>query len=199
MKNTKKYFLSLFVITGLGCSVTEFDGASSKKSSKSSIPPAESQEKEAQPQDGADGEQPEKDLTDDIPTPDQTVPEPGLPKAIQECIKSWPDAPFTASELENPKIVNLDQSNKNNGLSYSDRDPTEKPVLILINIGSKNVNQGTIETLNPNGWYCIDLKAKIANNFTIRAGCSSKIATLDHSAQVSHSFNVVRPNCTQSP
>lgn len=111
---------------------------------------------------------------------------------LSECLKQWPDHPFSAAQIASAEEVNLDQSNNNNDISYHDDKVSAAPRLVVITISSKNVNAGTIELLDPKGWYCVDVLSKAANNFTIAAACTSVVATLSHHEHVANGFSVQR-------
>lgn len=95
--------------------------------------------------------------------------------SVSSCLKAWGKHPFG----KNPQYKTLSTSVKVFGIGRDtiDAEPTSKPVLVLIN-PSVNVAGGTtIQTLNPNGWYCFRTTVSVMGGMTIKAHCKSHLAT----------------------
>ncbi len=132
--------------------------------------------------------------------PSTSVPPPistAESQALQECLKQWtnPPHPFTTEALRQPQVVSLKQSSQNNELLYSDNVATDKDKLILINFDISIGNQSSIALKNPKGWYCLNVTAKVINNFKIALACKSQLAIISKLAQNDHNFQVEREAC----
>ena len=95
--------------------------------------------------------------------------------SVSSCLKAWGKHPFG----KNPQYQTLSTSVKVFGIGRDtiDAEPTAKPVLVLVN-PSVNVAGGTtIQTLNPNGWYCFRTTVSVMGGLTIKAHCKSHLAT----------------------
>lgn len=186
-----QWLLSIAASAALGaCSDAGFSGFAGKKKDKAPV----SEPAADEPADAKDKEKPDdKDsVLGDPSINDAGSDAPAPAAAIVECLKQWKDAPFTPEQLANPTKINVDQSNNNNATTVDDNDTTPDPALVLITITSKNVNSGVMKLGNANGWYCVDLQSKAANNFNIEAHCDANIATLEHSEHVGNGFVITR-------
>ena len=95
--------------------------------------------------------------------------------SVSSCLKAWGKHPFG----KNPQYKTLSTSVKVFGIGRDtiDAEPTSKPALVLVN-PSVNVAGGTtIQTLNPNGWYCFRTTVSVMGGMTIKAHCKSHLAT----------------------
>jgi hypothetical protein len=122
-----------------------------------------------------------------IPTEDKT--------ALDECLKQWTKPPFTPEQIARPKVVEISQTNNNNAIVYTDQTTTAAPTLYLLNFNINVGNQGTLELKNARGWYCLNVKAKVINNFTLNVACETQVAIVTKSAQNDNNFQIVRDPC----
>jgi hypothetical protein len=116
--------------------------------------------------------------------------------ALDECLAGWPDQPFTPDEIKNPTVYNLTENVGNNEVVFTDENQSEQPHLKLVVFDIRIGNQGTMDLLDANGWYCLYFKAKIVNNFEINQQCDSRLAIVEKNAKSSNNFiiNEVCPN-----
>ncbi|WP_132316215.1 hypothetical protein [Pseudobacteriovorax antillogorgiicola] len=112
--------------------------------------------------------------------------------ALDECLNTWENHPFSLEEIKNPTLANIDQNKGNGDLIYSDPTATELPALYLVTIGLNVANKGMMELRNPNGWYCLYFTGRIANNFQILMGQESMLATVSQETQTANNFKVIR-------
>ena len=120
--------------------------------------------------------------------------------ALSECLKQWTSNPFTPAEIALPKVVNINEVVNNNSLIFSDDKITSKPSLFLVNFNITVGNNGELNFLNPKGYYCFNVKAKIINNFVINAACDTHVAIVSKLAQNDKNFAIKRPDpCPKAP
>lgn len=94
---------------------------------------------------------------------------------VSNCLRAWGEHPFG----KNPPYKTLSTSVKVFGIGPDtiDAEPTNTPVLVLVN-PSVNVAGGSqIQVLNPNGWYCFRTTVSVMGGLTIKAHCKSHLAT----------------------
>lgn len=72
------------------------------------------------------------------------------------------------------KVVNISGTNRNNSVLFEDPS-TSAASLVLLRISLKNVNNSTIQLLNPKSTYCIDMQVKNMNQFKFKIACESKV------------------------
>jgi hypothetical protein len=120
--------------------------------------------------------------------------------ALNECIKQWGNSPFTPQEIAQPKVVDITADVNNNGVIYTDDKVTAKPTLFLVNFNINVGNNGQLSFLNPKGWYCFNVKAKVINNFIINAACDTHVAIVSKQAQNDKNFTIARQEpCPAAP
>lgn len=120
--------------------------------------------------------------------------------ALDECIKQWANSPFTPQEIAQPKVIDIAADVNNNGLIYTDDKITAKPTLFLVNFNISVGNNGQLAFLNPKGWYCFNVKAKVINNFVINAACDAHVAIVSKQAQNDKNFTIARQQpCPAAP
>lgn len=189
----RKLFACTFALAAVACSGGDFGGGTNK--AKGSAAPETEPEDEPSEAGETQVDQGEAVAGEDQPSATVGEEDGAAPAVIVECVKDWPNHPFTPAQLAKPTVVEIDQENNNNATTFKDDDETAEPKLTMVVISSKNVNNGKFFANNPNGWYCIDVRSKAANNFTITAACKAHIATLSHSSHVENGFSVQRPGC----
>lgn len=113
--------------------------------------------------------------------------------ALDECIKNWSMTPFSAEEIAQPRLIEISEVVNNNALIYSDSKITAKPTLFLVNFNINVGNNGELAFLNPKGWYCFNVKAKIINNFLINTACDTHVAIVSKLAQNDKNFTIAKP------
>jgi len=116
-------------------------------------------------------------------------------KVLEDCLKQWPNSPFSPEALSQAKVIDLQNAPQNNGLLYSDESVSERDRLVLVNFAINIGNQSSIALKDPKAWYCLNVTAKIINNFRIELGCKSQLAILSQAAQNDHNFTVERATC----
>lgn len=114
---------------------------------------------------------------------------------LDECLKNWPNHPFTPEEAAKPKIVDINSDVNNNAVLYSDTSETAKPALFLVTFDANVGNQGSLVLKNSKGWYCLHIKAKVINNFRLELGCTSKVAIVSQNARNDNNFEQIRDAC----
>ncbi len=114
---------------------------------------------------------------------------------LSECAKKWVKHPFTSEELAKPKVVDINSDVANNALLYSDTVTTAKPTLYLINFDVNVGNQGIFALKNEKGWYCLNMKAKVINNFRLELGCTTQLAIVTQNTRNDNNFQEVRDIC----
>lgn len=72
------------------------------------------------------------------------------------------------------KVVNISGTNQNNSVLFEDLS-TSAASMVLLRISLKNVNNSTIQLLNPKSTYCIDMQVKNMNQFKFKIACESKV------------------------
>jgi hypothetical protein len=138
--------------------------------------------------------------------PEETATTPTTPVneedkgALNECIKQWGNSPFTPQEIAQPKVVNIAADVNNNGVIYTDDKITAKPTLFLVNFNINVGNNGQLAFMNPKGWYCFNVKAKVINNFIINTACETHVAIVSKQAQNDKNFMIARQEpCPAAP
>lgn len=120
--------------------------------------------------------------------------------ALNECIKQWGNSPFTPQEIAQPKVIDINADVNNNGVIYTDDKITAKNTLYLVNFNISVGNNGELAFLNPKGWYCFNVKAKVINNFVINAACDTHVAIVSKQAQNDKNFMIARQEpCPAAP
>lgn len=120
--------------------------------------------------------------------------------ALDECIKQWANSPFTPQEIAQPKVIDIAADVNNNGVIYTDDKITTKATLFLVNFNISVGNNGQLAFLNPKGWYCFNVKAKVINNFVINAACDAHVAIVSKQAQNDKNFTITRQQpCPAAP
>jgi len=112
--------------------------------------------------------------------------------ALDECIKQWGNTPFSSAEIAQPKLVEISEVVNNNALIYTDDKITAKPTLFLVNFNINVGNNGELAFLNPKGWYCFNVKAKVINNFIINTACDTRVAIVSKQAQNDKNFTIAK-------
>ncbi len=112
--------------------------------------------------------------------------------ALDECAKQWGKTPFSADQLARPKVVDINDTVNNNAVIFTDAKKTDVPTLYLINFNINVGNNGELQFLNPKGWYCFNVKAKVINNFVIKTACDTHTAIVSKTAQNDKNFTISR-------
>ncbi|HYX36946.1 MAG TPA: hypothetical protein VE954_27895 [Oligoflexus sp.] len=112
--------------------------------------------------------------------------------ALDECTRQWGKTPFTPQELAAPKLVEINEDVANNAVIFTDDKITAKDTLFLVNFNISVGNNGQLAFMNPKGWYCFNVKAKVINNFVINAACDAHVAIVSKQAQNDKNFMIVR-------
>lgn len=132
------------------------------------------------------------------PTPQDPSPSSEPDPVLEACLasSSWADQhPFGPEDIDAAVVIGLKVDNLNASLVYRDAQESVEPRLVRLQIRSWNANAGTMELLDPQGWYCVDYLAKNVNNFVIRAHCSAHIVALDMNSQQAHGVRIERVGC----
>ena len=113
---------------------------------------------------------------------------------LNDCLKQWtnPPPPFTAAEQASPAVVNIDMQKSNNQFLFEDKSASAQPKLFLLNVNTDIANQGSVALKNPKGWYCINVKAKVINNFSILVGHDTQVAIVSKFAKNDNRFTITR-------
>lgn len=187
-------FLSVFTVTlslSSACSDSKFSSSPAKTTSSPAN--ADATEVSDSPKPEAEPENEVSEVASPPINPSQSIVLPdGDREALDECISKFGDHPFGASEIGNPYVVNISDSVNNNGIIFADNKATEEPRLYLINFNINVGNNGILQFLNPNGWYCFNVKAKVINNFTIESSASEQVAIVSKFAQNDKNFTIVQ-------
>ena len=176
-----------------GCSGSSFNKASTQSAETPAIA-------EETPQNGDQAPITQDTLSTDTitanaPSTSPTVAAEDIP-ALNECIKQWVTNPFTPEEIARPLVININDNVNNNAVIYNDSKVTTKPTLTLVNFNISVGNNGELQFLNPKGWYCFNVKAKVINNFVITAHCDTHVAIVAKQAQNDKNFSIQRQgNC----
>lgn len=85
--------------------------------------------------------------------------------------------------------------NKNNRVLFSDKGPDKTPLLLHIHL--KNVNRSSLELLNPERVYCVDMQVKNMNKFKFTFHCDAKIAFVNLKRKNSNKAETLRVQCAQ--
>lgn len=95
--------------------------------------------------------------------------------SIANCLQAWGDHPFG----QNPQYKTLSTSVKVFGIGRdtADTTATNEPVLVLVNPSVNVAGGSALQVLNPNGWYCFRTTVNVMGGLTIKAHCSSHLAT----------------------
>ena len=98
-----------------------------------------------------------------------------IDRPISNCLKAWGEHPFG----KNPQYKILSTSVKVFGIGPAtiDAEPTNAPVLVLVNPSVYVAGGSEIQVLNPNGWYCFRTTVSVIGGLTINAHCKSHLAT----------------------
>lgn len=114
--------------------------------------------------------------------------------ALDQCLSKWtsPLPPFSAEQKAKPHVVNINEAKSNNQLIYQDTAATAEPKLFLINLNIDIGNQGEVVLKNPKGWYCLNVKSKVINNFTIHLATDTQYAIISKFAQNDNKFQIIR-------
>ncbi|MBF0442067.1 MAG: hypothetical protein HQK54_09195 [Oligoflexales bacterium] len=116
--------------------------------------------------------------------------------AVKECLSKWGDNPFNESQKNSPRILSLSDSGQlNNTVIFNHNEQSASAQLYVVNFDIRIGNTGSMELLDKNGWYCIYVTAKVANNFTVKHQCGNKVAVVSQTAQNLHNFQVVPVEC----
>ena len=94
---------------------------------------------------------------------------------VASCLRAWGKHPFG----KNPQYKTLATAVKVFGIGRdtADTEPTQGPVLVLINPGVNVAGGSVVQVLNPNGWYCFRTTVNVMGGLTIKAHCKSRLAT----------------------
>ncbi len=172
-----------------GCSGSSF----TKGSTQSAEAPAVAEEA---PQNGDQAPMSQDPLSTDTTTADAPSTAPtvlaGDIPALNECLKQWVTNPFTPEEIARPLVININDNVNNNAIIFNDSKVTTKPTLSLVNFNISVGNNGELQFLNPKGWYCFNVKAKVINNFVITAHCDTHVAIVAKQAQNDKNFTIQR-------
>jgi hypothetical protein len=133
------------------------------------------------------------------PTEPLIAPPPSQPEidaAVNDCIRTWGSHPFSEEQMRNPTLLKVsDSAQLNNTTIFSHRQESDNFQLYVVNFDIRIGNSGTMELLDPMGWYCIYVTAKVANNFTVNHQCQNQVALVSSSAQNAHNFQIVPIGC----
>jgi hypothetical protein len=178
------------------CSGSDFKTGSTPTADAPATPEAVTQETIDSTADQAPGTVPYEGETPPVTTP---VAEEDK-GALNECIKQWGNSPFTPQEIAQPKVIDISADVNNNVVIYTDDKITTKPVLFLVTFNINVGNNGQLSFLNPKGWYCFNVKAKVINNFIINAACDTHVAIVSKQAQNDKNFTIARQEpCPAAP
>ena len=96
--------------------------------------------------------------------------------AAQACMRAWGSAhPFT----ETPPLRTVQGAVRvlGRGSSVSDREPTDFPVLVVVQPGVNVLGDSEMELLNPNGWYCLRAAVNVGGGLRIKLHCDAHLAS----------------------
>lgn len=93
--------------------------------------------------------------------------------AIEACMESWEEVPFTEETLVTK--VKLDFNIFSD--TYTDDVITNQPKLLLIESSVSLLSNTTYELYNPNGWYCFKGGFNILSTIIIEAHCDAQLAS----------------------
>jgi hypothetical protein len=193
--------VSVLALCGIlaACSGSEFKTGSTPSGESAGTPEAVTQETIDSTAEQVPGTMPSDPMDPAAPpaTPLVTADD---KSALNECIKQWGNSPFTPQEIAQPKVIDISDNVNNNTVIYSDDKITTKPTLFLVNFNISVGNNGVLAFLNPKGWYCFNVKAKVINNFTINAACDTHVAIVSKQAQNDKNFTISRQQpCPAAP
>lgn len=181
------------------CSGSEFKSGSTPSAEGPGAPEAVTQETIDSTAEQVPGTMP-SDTMDPAAPPSTPLVNAEDKTALDECIKQWGNSPFTPQEIAQPKVIDISDNVNNNTVIYSDDKITTKPTLFLVNFNISVGNNGVLSFLNPKGWYCFNVKAKVINNFTINAACDTHVAIVSKQAQNDKNFTISRQQpCPAAP
>ncbi len=115
--------------------------------------------------------------------------------ALANCLKEWgSDHPFTAAEIQNPKVITSSNvaSFKNEIIDYS---VTTKPRLTLVSYAAVAGGNISLNLQNPNGWYCIDVRAVALSNFKAKVHCKANVAQYKSSMVLGVGISFEKTGC----
>lgn len=110
--------------------------------------------------------------------------------ALNECLASWPDHPFTAEQIKKPTTFVVNKNIGNSQLIFKDSQKSPAPHLKLLILDIRIGNQGRMELLDQNAWTCVYFKGKVLNNFSIHQICDSQLALISFDSQVANNFTI---------
>jgi hypothetical protein len=85
-------------------------------------------------------------------------------------------------------------ANANNKLLFSD-PASEDTKSLFLKVAFKNVNKSSIELLDPNGLYCVDMKVKNMNKFKFKFHCDAKVVFVNLQSKKSKKSETLRLQC----
>ena len=85
-------------------------------------------------------------------------------------------------------------ANANNKLLFSD-PASEDTKPLFLKVAFKNVNKSSIELLDPNGLYCVDMKVKNMNKFKFKFHCDAKVVFVNLQSKKSKKSETLRLQC----
>jgi hypothetical protein len=85
-------------------------------------------------------------------------------------------------------------ANANHKMLFSDPASKDtKPLFLKVSL--KNVNKSSIELLDPNGLYCVDMKVKNMNKFKFKFHCDAKVVFVNLQSKKSKKSETLRAQC----
>ena len=96
--------------------------------------------------------------------------------ALKACLNNWGKHPFVEGNL-NYRTIAPSVSVFGNGVSVRDDRETQQPELVLIKPSVSVFSKGTLELLNPQGWYCLENKVVVFSEVDIQIDCRANLAS----------------------
>ena len=103
--------------------------------------------------------------------------------SLKKCLKSWGTHPFKTDDLKYRTIAPKVKVFGIGGDSNDDRE-TAGPDLVLIKPSVNVFTKGTMNLMNPNGWYCIKGKVAVFSKVEINLHCKANLAASSEGATV---------------
>ncbi len=103
--------------------------------------------------------------------------------ALEACLKHWGTHPFGEGNLDYRTIA-ASVRVFGIGASVQDDRETEQPELVLIKPSVSVFSRGTLNLLNPQGWYCLEGKVAVFSAVDIQIGCRTNLASSSDGATV---------------
>ncbi len=114
--------------------------------------------------------------------------------AAKACVRQWDNSPFSEAEAE--KAFNLFpmRVGEEQRLVFNDNIKSDTPRLVVLHIEGDASEKSTMNLLDPNGWYCVNVIAVKVRDMLINLDCKANFTATFVKPDLS-GFRSERVNC----